>query len=73
MTGAYPSTLFTLRTREGTAVAKALCAYENEELGRAGPTIELLEVARPWRRAGLGSALLGAVEHFFEELLEVGC
>lgn len=66
-----PSTLFALcsATDGGLVVAKALCAYENAELGRAGPTIVLFEVASEWRGRGVGRQLLGYVEDFFATLL----
>lgn len=71
-TGGDPlSTLFHLHSSGdgGLVVAKALCTYENAELGRAGPTIVLLEVAQEWRGRGIGRQLLGYVEDFCATLL----
>ena len=60
---------FSLR-REGTEVARALCAYRNvghvetlnEEANCGGPALEMIEVASEWRGRGLGKALLLSVE-----------
>ena len=46
-------------------IAKSLCTYKNPNLSSAGPTIELLEVAKEWRRQGYGSKLVKAMEKFF--------
>jgi len=46
-------------------VAKALCAYGNVEMNQGRPTLEALEVAREWRRQGIGAALLRCMEDFF--------
>jgi len=45
-------------------VARALMTYANGEMSFVGPTLELFEVKRRWRRRGLGAALLAAIEKF---------
>jgi len=60
-------TLFSLARGNSKIVGKALVAYANGEMGTAGPTLEILEVAKEWRGCGLGSALLKAVESFYVE------
>lgn len=43
-------------------IGRALLTYSNLEQGLRGPTLELFEVKRRWRRLGVGTALLCAVE-----------
>ena len=69
------TTLFSLyfRDKEGPEeklVAKALCSYQNMEIDRFGPTLELIETAREWRQHGLGDALMYAIEVFYLERFE---
>jgi GNAT superfamily N-acetyltransferase len=42
----------------GVLVGKALLSYENSELGRWGPALEIIEVVPALRRRGLGGLLL---------------
>lgn len=67
--GINPSTLFQMK-RKGKVVAKALCTYQNGEMNNVGPTLELIEVAKKWRRHGLGSALMNFVEEFYADLFQ---
>jgi GNAT superfamily N-acetyltransferase len=62
-----PSTLFLLKFGDKT-VGKALCTYQNGEMGSVGPTLELIEIAKEWRRHGLGSLLMEELEHYFEDV-----
>ncbi|CAJ1936690.1 unnamed protein product [Cylindrotheca closterium] len=65
-TGSSVGTLFELQDGSGKTIAKALCAYRNAEMGNPGPTIELFEVFRGFRRKGFGKLLLEHVTEFFE-------
>jgi GNAT superfamily N-acetyltransferase len=62
-----PSTLVLLKFGDKT-VGKALCTYHNSEMGSVGPTLELIEIAKEWRRHGLGTLLMEALEHHFEDV-----
>lgn len=68
--GGHPSSLSTLfELKKGAkTVAKSLCSYMNRQMGNPGPTIELLEVAKEWRRHGYGSRLLCRIRNHFEEI-----
>ena len=60
-------TLFELN-KGNKVIAKALCSYRNCEMDNPGPTIELFEVAKEWRRHGYGKLLLHqGVSSFFED------
>lgn len=45
-------------------IAKALVAYSNAAIGLAGPTLELIEVAREWRNRGVGVLFMRTIEDF---------
>jgi mycothiol synthase len=60
-----PSLCFLVRHRDGTVVAAELC--NEERFGVA--LVDVLAVLKPWRRRGLGEALL---RHAFRELYERG-
>jgi len=57
-------TYFQLKQR-GTnkVVANAHCSYQN--IGFAGPTLELIETINEWQGRGLGASLLNAIEEFY--------
>eukprot|EP00040_Diaphanoeca_grandis_P009302 m.48364 g.48364 ORF g.48364 m.48364 type:complete len:269 (-) comp20717_c0_seq1:60-866(-) len=57
------SSKFTV-TKGDKEVAKALLSYHNGEMGSIGPTLELFEVAKKWRRHGLGSLLMKTITKF---------
>jgi GNAT superfamily N-acetyltransferase len=67
VTGSRVGTLFELQKGSGT-IGKALCAYRNGERGNPGPTFELFEVFRGFRRKGYGKLLLEHVTNYFEEI-----
>jgi len=48
-------------------VSKALCSYQNGEMNSVGPTLELVETAKDWRRHGLGGALMRGINSFYCE------
>ena len=62
-------TLFELK-KGNKVIAKALCSYRNCEMDNPGPTIELFEVAKEWRRHGYGKLLLHEVSSFFEDIFD---
>ena len=71
--GESPSSVGTLfKLKKGNKViAKALCSYSNAEMDNPGPTIELFEVAKEWRRHGYGKLLLHqGLSSFFEDTFD---
>ena len=70
-TTGFGSTIFEMSTPDasgaGLIVGKALCSYENVEMGEAGPTLQLFETAKEWQGRGIGTALLNAVETFLRQ------
>ena len=56
------------RVSNSKTVGKVLVAYHNDEMGTAGPTIEIVEVAEGWREFGIGSMMMRAVEQFYSDL-----
>ena len=48
-------------------IGRALLTYANGEMDERGPTLELPDVKERWRRRGVGTALLGAVERFMTD------
>jgi GNAT superfamily N-acetyltransferase len=64
--GSAPAAVGEKRPREAAreALARALLTYSNGEMDTRGPTLELFEVKERWRRRGVGTALLAAVERF---------
>ena len=67
------TTLFSLYLKDDSSrskdkvVSKALCSYENGEMNSVGPTLELVETAKQWRRHGLGGALMRGINAFYCE------
>jgi len=60
-------TFFQLKQRNtNKLVANAHCSYQN--IGSAGPTLELIEVVNGWRGRGLGESLLNTIEEFYREV-----
>lgn len=55
------STRFSLKVR-GVEVGVGLWTYHNRDMGTAGPTLEVIEVAEDHRRRGLGAAMYRAME-----------
>jgi GNAT superfamily N-acetyltransferase len=65
---ASPSTLFTLKFGTDKTVGKALCTYHNSEMCSVGPTLELIEIAKEWRRHGLGQMLMEELQFHFRNV-----
>jgi GNAT superfamily N-acetyltransferase len=66
-----PTSMYRMyRDSDGKLVAKALCYYTITVGCRSylGPTVELIEVAKPLRGKGLGVALMQAVKEYSKEL-----
>lgn len=61
VTCSSPSTMFTMKRGDKT-VAKALCTYQNSEMDTVGPTVDMVEVTKEWRKQGLGKALMKAAQ-----------
>ena len=67
------TTLFSLYLKADSSrskdkvVSKALCSYQNGEMNSVGPTLELIETAKQWRRHGLGGALMRGINSFYCE------
>lgn len=64
-----PSTLFLLKFGD-KIVGKALCTYSNGEMDAVGPTLELIEIAKEWRRHGLGTELMQEMEYYFGDVFQ---
>jgi GNAT superfamily N-acetyltransferase len=67
---ASPSTLFTLKFGTDKIVGKALCTYQNGGMGSVGPTLELIEIAKEWRRHGLGKMLMDELQYHFQDVYQ---
>merc|ERR1712150_417408 len=59
-------TYFRLKPAGSESVAAvALCSYQSEAMGFAGPTVEHIETAKEYQHQGLGSALLERIVTFY--------
>ena len=66
--GGELATIFTLIHRPSDlVVAKALVAYQFVDFEKGGPTIENFEVAKEWRRQGVGTFFSRAIERYYME------